>query len=365
MPDILLGQIGQNYIVPYMRSGNTDMAVLSAAKAVESVLTSPEHQLELKELQSYQPTFWNRHRDTLERAGYVLLLFAFAYGWVSLARKRTLKKYAIKTKGRYKGFAVWLGLAAFLMTLFLSLFAFMIFDVIEQVYQFKNLPYFAAVLGSWILMSHYYATRTFIKKSTKDTKTRLDLVSSFTRLSAIPLLLAPFAYNAYFNLGRDRKNAQLRQLPPSEAGNWTRINRDTLKRADLKNYLTDQQIKEEKLNAKSYEIWLDSETGKHHIAAFDGSQTDKYDVCPNCHGQTLGQPKTKVLTRATYTKTGTGESIQTCAFCDYKLSLGMVTIPKKRKSSSSSSGGSSGGGSSSSGSFGGGSSGGGGAGGRW
>src|SRR5690606_36784999 len=51
-PDALLKQIGESYLVPYMKAGNTDMAVLAAARAVESVFLSPSHELELAGLRA-------------------------------------------------------------------------------------------------------------------------------------------------------------------------------------------------------------------------------------------------------------------------------------------------------------------------
>jgi len=365
-PDALLKRIGEIYLVPYLKAGNTDMAVLAAAKAVESVFLSPEHRLELAGLEAYRPTFWNRNAAALEQTLYVLALFAAGYAWMSLARRRVAKAHAIRGKP-YKGTAFWFAVFASVVSLFLTLFPFAFLDMLPRVYRLRNLPCFAAAFGSYVLLFHYYGCREFLKKSTRDQKTRLDMQASFTRLSLVPLLLAPFAYKAYYDLGRQGRNARLRETPPATPGKWARVNRDTLKPADLKKYLSKLQLQEEKLGARAYEIWLDPDTGKTEIADFPGESASRYDLCPKCHGQTLKQPEIKVRKRATYSETGTGERIRTCAFCDYKVSLGLVTLAKLQ-SGSSSSGGSGGGGSSggsSGSSFGGGSSGGGGAGGRW
>ncbi|MBO1114090.1 TPM domain-containing protein [Bordetella petrii] len=366
LPDALLKQIGETYLVPYLKDGNTDMAVLAAAKAVESVFLSPSHQVELASLQAYRPTFWNRHAAALEQTFYVLAAFAVGFGWMSLARRRVLKKFAVKT-APYKSHSFWFALFAFLFALFLSLFVFVFLEVVDRVYQFNNLPGFAAAFGSLLLLFHYYGSNEFLKKSTRDKKTGLDMQVAFTRLSLLPLLLAPLAYKGYYNLARNSRNSRLRAVPPAAAGRWVRVNRDDIKRADMKQYLTEQQLQEEKLGARSYEIWRDQETGQTHIAGFDGEKIARYGVCPKCHGRTLQEPAIKVRKRSTRTQAGTGERMQECAFCDYKISLGMVALAKLQSSSrSSSSGGSGGGGNSSSGgSFGGGSSGGGGAGGKW
>lgn len=364
-PDILLKQIGENYLVPYLKDSDTDKAVLSTAKAVESVFLSPEHKLELSDLQAYQPTFWNRHAQTLERTGYVLALFVLACGWISLARRRILKKQGIKPK-RYKYHAFWFALFVFLFFLFISVFPFAFMEIIERVYQLKNLPYFGAVFGMLLLGYHYRGSSEFLKDSTRDKQTGLSMQAALTRLSLLPLLLSPFAYGAYHGLKKNSGLARLRATPPAEPGQWTRLNRDTLKPAELKQYLSDSQRREEKLDVKSYEIWRDTRTGALRLKDFPGQDFDDYTECPQCHGQTLMEPSIEVRERATYSRTGKGERIQSCAFCSYEISLGMVVLPKRTRSSSpGSSGSSGGGGGGGGGSFGGGSSGGGGAGGRW
>lgn len=369
-PDALLKRIGETYLVPYMRVGNTDMAVLATAKVVESVFLSPDHKLELSGLQAYEPTFWNRHAETIEKIGFVVILFAIAFIWITLARKRVLKRFNIKGS-QYRGRPFWYAYFGFLFLLFVSLFIFLIFDILEQAYQFRNLPYFVAALGSLILFFHYYESAALLDRSTQDKKTALDMRVSLVILCFLPLLLSPLSYFAYIGFVKKIRLARLRGIPPDTTGHWSRLNRDALKLKELKARLTTLQRQEEKLGSKSYEIWRNTETGAIHLSSFVGRRAKAFSVCPECRGQTLRKPEIKVVKRPTYLATGKGERIQSCAFCDYKTSLGMITLAMLRRSHSSgggSSGGSSssgGGSSSSSGSFGGGSSGGGGAGGRW
>lgn len=132
----------------------------------------------------------------------------------------------------------------------------------------------------------------------------------------------------------------------------------------LRSYLTAQQVREDRLGARSYEIWLDQATGRKQVIAFAGEHSRRYSTCPGCNGQTLQRPTVKVIKAATRSRSGIGERIQACAFCNYSKSFGQVTLAQLADESRSGSGGSSGGGSSGGG-FGGGSSGGGGAGGRW
>lgn len=368
-PDALLKQIGETYLVPYLQSGNTDKAVLAASRAVETVFLSPDHALELKGLKAYEPTFWNRHSETIDQSGFVLGLFAIALLWMSLARKWVLKKFSVKGD-KYKGHPFWYGLFAYLFLLFISLFVFVFTETIGQVYQFKNLPYFVAAFCSLMLGFHYHECSTLLERSTKDKKTGLDMRASFTRWSLLPLLLAPLAYLAYANVLKNGRMARLRATPPDSSGDWSRQSRDKITPKALKGYLTEQQQCEEKIEAKSYEIWINQKTGATQLVGFAGAKSSSFSACPECHGQTLKKPEIKVIKPSTYSEEGKGERIQTCAYCDYKKSLGFIALAVLSDNDSSSSGSSGGGGgsssgSSSSGSFGGGSSGGGGAGGRW
>ncbi|MFC4299334.1 TPM domain-containing protein [Castellaniella hirudinis] len=365
-PDILLKRIGEDYLVPYLQIGDTNGAVLAAAKAVESVFLSPDHSLELDGLQAYRPTFWNLHAAALERTAAVLALYALAYGWISFARTRVLKRAGLKT-ARDTAWSFWFALLAFLFVLFISLFPVLFLEIGSRVYQFGNLPYFAALFGMLLLSFHYYRCAEFVQKDTKDKKTSLDRLVALTRLCLPALLLSPLAYKAVHDLKKHRRHAQLRETPPDGAGPWTRLDRDTLKRGSLKTYLSALQQREEKLDAQSYEIWQNTDTGDIRLKAFPGTHAEDYTTCPSCQGHTLKEPAVKVRKPATYSRSGTGERVQACAFCNYANSLGMVTLPKLERDSGSGSGGSGGGsgGGSSGSSFGGGSSSGGGAGGRW
>lgn len=364
-PDALLNRIAERYLVPYLQAGNTEMAVLATAKAIESVFLSPDHDMELASLQAWQPTFWNLHATALERTLAILVPCTLAFAWMNRSRRRVLARQGIAPVP-YKGHAFWYALLTFLLLLFISLLALVFTDSILQAYQFRNLPWFVGLFCALMLFYHFYGCRRFIRDSTRDTKTSLDMQFAFTRLNLVPLLLSPFAYKAYYDLGTSSKLARLRGTPPTEAGSWSRIHRDTLDPEAEKACLTDQQRCEERLGSRSYEIWQDAATGNHRVIGFDGRHIANYKTCPSCQGRTLKKPDIVVRKPATYSAAGTGERIQACAFCDYKASLGMVTLAQLQDSSSSgSSGGGSGGGGSSGGSFGGGSSGGGGAGGRW
>jgi len=363
LPDALLRRIGETYLVPYLRDGNVDMAVLAAAKAVQSVFLSPDHALELADMQVYQPTLWNRHATPLMRTLWVLALFAVAYAWMSRARERVLRRQGLD-RAHYGAHPVWLTLITYLALLFVLSFLMLFLERLGAFYQMANLPGFAAGFGMLLIAFHYHYCNQYLAERTRDEKTRLDLRMAFTRLVSVPLLLCPLAYLAYPRLHSQRREAEARQTPPDLPGHWTRLHRDRISPDEAKKHLGPQHASEERIGARSFEIWQDAATAKIHLLPFPGAKAGQFSTCPECGGQTFGQPEVKVRQAPTRKSAGSGERVQTCRFCDHRVSLGMVVLAKLSEGSSSGSGGG-GGSSSSGGSFGGGSSGGGGAGGRW
>lgn len=364
-PDALLKRIGETYLVPYLQAGNTDMAVLAAAKAVESVLLSPDHALELANLTAYQPTFWNRHAGSLTQTLWVLGAFGLAFVWISRARERVVARHGVQ-RTHYGSHPFWFALVTYGFLLFLLTFVFLFTDSLDRFYQIRHLPGFAAGFGMLLLLYHYHMSRHYLGERTLDAKTRLDMQVAFARLAAIPLLLSPLAWRGYYVWARQSREARARQTPPTRPGQWTRLNRDALAQKAALAYLTPEQACEERIGARAYEIWQDAGTGSTQIVAFPGAKARQFSACPECHAEALGKPEVKVRQAATRSREGSGERLQYCRFCDYKLSLGMVVLAKLSDGSGAGgSGGAGGGGSSSGGSFGGGSSGGGGAGGRW
>lgn len=127
-------------------------------------------------------------------------------------------------------------------------------------------------------------------------------------------------------------------------------------------FLEKAQILEEKLKSVAYDVWVTEDESDILILEYKGTNL-KYSDCKECSYKTYGKLKTKVITTATYNRSGERIVHYKCRNCNYKEEI-IELIPQKTYSSSSSGGGSSssGGGSSS---FGGGSSGGGGAGVSW
>jgi len=150
------------------------------------------------------------------------------------------------------------------------------------------------------------------------------------------------------------------------APRYSRITGDIMHLKDAwaeNEFLEKAQILEEKLKSVAYDVWVTEDESDILILEYKGTSL-KYSDCKECSYKTYGKSKTKVITTATYNRSGERIVHYKCRNCNYKEEITEI-IPQKYASSSSSSGGGSSSSSGGSSSFGGGSSGGGGAGVSW
>lgn len=358
-PDAYLKRVGEKFLVPNFKNEDYDRGVLEASEFIAQILKSPDSIKELERMMPEAMPFFSWKNPILKNTLLVVGFFLALYVYIHLIGKK-LKS----PKKKLRPIApIFFGLGCMLLLMFITLFIFaFLFNNLEKVYQLKNLPYFAFVLGGLILSAKIFDTQEVINKSYVDEKDKELALKKFSAYAIIPSIIAPLSL---FGLGwifnKTIKNKK-RFTPPDQSGEWERIKRTSNKK-ETSSYLDQGNIKEEKVGARKYEIWRNTKTNKIQLIPWDIKK--RFTECPECHYMTL-EKINKTVKNPTYTATGTGETIEKCLNCSYRNVIDIFTIPKKTKSSSggsgSSSGGSSGGGG---GSFGGGSSGGGGAGGRW
>ncbi|WP_188751848.1 TPM domain-containing protein [Parapedobacter defluvii] len=363
LPDALLKRIGEQYLVPEFRLGNYDAGMLAAISAIRDILLNPESTDELQ-AEMRQQSFFYRYQDVGGYSLMIIVLTFIAMKWIGyVAERKVVKNKRYKSVGQ-NGIAAVGGCGCMLMILFIGVFALWFTGMQpEVIFQANLIPWYLAVGGSLAIAIKYSKGEEYIRKAYRDDKNRLSALATYHRWMILPLLLSPLSLVGLLVFLKRRNAMQVRFIPPDDSGNWKRLDRDQLKtKTDL---LDNGQLSEEKILSRSYQIWEHVQTGEIKTVGWDGLRKKNFSECPSCHYRTLKKPYVKTIKAATYSAPGEGERIEECAFCDYRVSLGTVVIPKKvhRSSSSSGSGSSSGGGSS--GSFGGGSSGGGGAGGRW
>lgn len=180
-----------------------------------------------------------------------------------------------------------------------------------------------------------------VKKSYRDEENKLKALRGFQRSTFIHYIASPFMLLGFFNLKRKWKNSRARFDPPDGSGNWERVNRDAVKKGMLYDYLTKGQLKEENLNVRFYEVWLNKKTGERKVLAWKG--TKSLAICPSCGFETYQcGKKGKILKSATYSRSGLQEVYDECLHCKHKEDKGTDVIPKLAQSSGS--GGSSSGG---------------------
>ena len=359
-PDIYLKRVGEKYLVPNFRNEDYNKGVLEASEFIAHILKSPDS---VKELESLMPeaipffSFRNPiFRNTLLVCGFFLILYLYIH---LISKQFTAKKQKLKPIA-----PIFYGLGCMGLLMFLTVFLFaFVFKNLEEIYQVKNIPYFAFVLGGIILAMKINDSHDAIIKSYNDEQEKGNALKKFAAFTFLPSILAPLALfnmGSIFNkLNRDKN----RFNPPDNSGNWERINR-TSNKSETSKYLDKGNLNEEKIGSRKYEIWKDKLSNKIILIPWEIKK--RFHQCPKCNYFTLEKGKKKQLKAATYSSSGKGEIVDDCNNCDYYEIKDTYIIPKLTRSSSSGGGSSSGGSSSSGGgSFGGGSSGGGGAGGRW
>lgn len=364
LPDAYLKRIGEKYLVPYFKEGDYDQGLIEVSHVIRQVLTSEDS---IKELESMMPEaipFFSLKNPFFKSTLMVLGLFFLLYVYVHFVGNSLLPARAKKVSWIAPIF-YGIGCMGFLMFVTLFLFAF-VFENVEEVYQKKNLPYFAFILCGIILAMKITKSREALVKGYKDEFDLQKSLKKFMGFMFVPIVLSPLALiDLGMGIARVSKNSN-RFKAPDDSGDWERMNRVSEAEQIRKQMDAGQKV-EEKIGGRRYEVWKNRKSGKFTFIPWDIKKA--YKECPQCHYHTLSVNLVNTIVAATYSSSGKGEYYDDCQNCSYHVTKDSFVIPKKVRSSSSSGGsgggGSSGGGSSGGGSFGGGSSGGGGAGGRW
>ncbi|WP_336835479.1 TPM domain-containing protein [Sphingobacterium siyangense] len=359
LPDAYLKRIGEKYLVPNFRNEDYDRGVTEAAEFIKTILTSPDSKAELERLMPEATPVWSFKSPILRNSLLVLGLFAICYIWLGEVTRAIKGKLTKKSK-YFPPLVSGCGCMGILMFISVFICAFAL-NNFEEVYQWKNLPYFIVVFGSITLAMKYNASRTQIVNSYQDEENIQKALRKFRVWGLVPLLLSPLALFDLIGLNKRIRKNELRLMPPDQSGRWLRMNKDDVSTRESA-YLDKGQLLEEKIGSRSYEIWIDQVNNETKLVPWD--ENVGFSECPACHYRTFETGRTKTIRAATYSSQGLEERFDLCKNCGHRASHGEHSTPVKFRSTSSSSGGgssSSGGG----GSFGGGSSGGGGAGGRW
>lgn len=213
-----------------------------------------------------------------------------------------------------------------------------------------------------------YALFLVIALSSKDLHRRYRIMKFWTMSIFGFIAPIPFAYLVYYT----RKSSN----------RWRNMDRVGLKSGDLLHKLNEEeedeflskgQMAEEIVKSVDYDVWI-NDAGDDIVILPYKSWFSKYNKCDHCGYKTYYKVYDKIVSAATYSRSGKGEKKYKCRNCGH-AKIKRYTIPRKRRTktrgyysgggSFSGGGGSFGGGSFGGGSFGGGGSRGGGAGSSW
>jgi len=204
---------------------------------------------------------------------------------------------------------------------------------------------FHLLLSSWVVAVY------FNKETLHDKWRRIRWWQSLVWCFIFPL---PYAIATYPILSRYLN--RLRNMPRYAKGSGEIMQRLSEREED--EFLEHGHTIEEEVGSIDHDVWISKDRSELLVLPYAKRMTG-YKACPSCSYKTYKQTKSRIISRATTSRSGKREVTYTCKACHYQKK-DIRTIP--RKSSSSGGGGfSSGGGSS----FGGGSSGGGGSGASW
>lgn len=215
------------------------------------------------------------------------------------------------------------------------------------VYGIINLV-FHLIMMCWVIVVY------FDKETLHDKWRRLRWWQSLFWCFVFPF---PYAIAAYPILSRYMR--RLRQMPRYAKSSGQLMHR--LSEDEEDEFLEHGHTVEEEVGSIDHDVWISKDFSEVLILPY-AKRMHGYKACPSCSYKTYKATKSKIITRATTSRSGKREVTFSCKACHYQKKE-IKTIP--RKSSSSSGGGFSGGGGGGGSSFGGGSSGGGGSGASW
>ncbi len=370
LPDAYLSQIAEKYLKPHFQAADYNTGLLETAKVISQVLKSPNAVAELKSIMPEAQTFWERNSTYFLNSLGIIFLFILLYKYIRWVQQKILKEKRKKKREKQHNnnrtpFAV-----GFVITLFILMMVVLPISIVREeftkYFSWRNLPYLTILFLTSTLTNLIKKGVHIIKDNYPDKEDQEKAYQKYISKLLVPIVLTPFIWIPLKITSNRFKRDRIRFLPPDDSGNWERIKR-SLKPNQISEFLDKGQLKEEKIESRSYEIWRN--TKDKSVKLIPWSIDSNYKECPECHYFTLQKNLTKEIRKPTRLVKGEGQKYDQCSNCGYFKSIEFYTIYERRGSSGSSSFGSSGGGGyggrSGGGSFGGGSTGGGGAGGSW
>lgn len=393
LPDVVLKQIGENYLVPAFKEQLYNEGIINAINAVSDKLTNPESRTEIQSLISLKKQRDFDWKFALGTSLSLILIFYFVFRLVNKQAKKNndfgeksdllanisvknieakskKPKHAIKsiTKDKNGYEAVYInGCVGIFFFIFISVFVLVFFGgfgVFESL-KVSHIPYILYALLAVGLFFRYYAYVGNLRRKHFDDENFLEAVKEFHSNYWWLIIFSPLIIIALIIHAFKKAKTVERFKPIFDSRNMEMFRLDRDINLEGEPFLTKGQRKEEIIKAYDYDIWESADKKEHLIKVWPAEEYNSFTECPSCKFRTYQLGKQVTTKAATYSSTGTAKLTNECNFCNHVEFIKWVTLAQLVKSSSSGSSSSGGSSSSSSGSFGGGSSSGGGAGGSW
>lgn len=372
LPDVFCYRIQREYIIPYAKKGNYDLAIISGVDAVIRQLKTEEYisapttdnqdtvggaKLSITEPQITNPIIAAPRSDYVEVADTTVKSSKTMGGWPSLIILilyilAVLKISGdIKTDGRIK-----LSDPLLWFMLLIPVGSIVFLDHIYpvswiEIRQVVLLYFFLTVL---ILMYYLILSRK-LTRSLKGLSSHEQYIKWYDTHARIEWAAKVFpVFNLYW-LKYQKRLKVLRDQPL--ICDICNIKMSRLSEVQDDYYLSQGQLTEERIESIDYDVWECKDCKKKVVLDYRNIKS-RANTCPNCDHRTLIYQEKVIIESATTTSEGRGYKVSVCKNCDFhhkeEFSIARISTSSgstswsstssSSSSSSTSSGGSSGGG---------------------
>ncbi|TWP29519.1 TPM domain-containing protein [Apibacter muscae] len=347
LTDMICADIQRKYMIPYLKQGNYDQAIVSAISPIIEVLNTesynfnvePEnlgninvalsepHESEHKTSNSFFNSIENIADKWLKNSNFVLVSIIIFSSLTFFSTIITVVKkvfFQRKKKSRL--------VSKFLIILFQLTIILLISSIITAVFHinFKKCVY--VIIGLYLFrgfLLHIRLLIILILAKRKDRDKRYNYLLKYKETFKYSENLYPisFIHLLYKKLCKDIKHSRYDPYVCENCKSLMKLNKN-------KNLSKGQSL-EEKINSVEYDSWECISCKTIKLVKYTNIYS-KAKECEKCHYRTNVLKKTYITQKATTSSSGSGYELYECKFCHEKEEIEFV-IPKDSTRSSRSS----------------------------